>query len=182
MTNHSRIYFTGFMGCGKSTLAHPVATVLGYDSIDLDGEIEQRAGITISQLFEEQGEASFRRIEQGLLQELSFKPNIVIALGGGTVTFENNLEFIKSNGLLVYLKVAPDIILKRVHHKHHRPLLNDSNGAQLSKDALMERIVSLLHQRERYYNQADVTIVLNDSSIALTVDHIVRVIRSYVPL
>ncbi|MBI5216043.1 MAG: shikimate kinase [Ignavibacteriae bacterium] len=180
MTKHTRIYFTGFMGSGKSTLAPPVANVLGFDSLDLDVEIEHRVGYSVSEIFEQHGELYFRRLEQELLQEFSTRQNIVVALGGGTVAFENNLEQIKSNGLLVYLEVEPDILLKRIRRKQHRPLLKDSSGAQLPETAMREKIISLLQIREHYYNQADITITMDDSSIALTVDKVVRLLRKHV--
>jgi shikimate kinase len=168
------------MGSGKSTLAAPVANVLGYDSLDLDTEIERRTEKTVLETFERQGENYFRRLEQELLQEFFTKTKIVVALGGGTVTFENNLEQIKSNGLLVYLKVGPDIILKRVQRKQHRPLLKDASGKQLPEDEMKKKIISLLQVREQYYSQADVTIAMDDSSVALTVDKIVRRLRKFV--
>ncbi len=180
MTKHTRIYITGFMGSGKSTLTPSIANVLGFDSIDLDVEIERTSGMTVAEMFELHGEPYFRRVEHELLQKISGRTNIVVALGGGTVTIENNLQLIKSTGLLIYLKVDPEILLRRVKRKQHRPLLKDSNGAQLSEEVLRERIHSLIQARELYYNQADIIIALGDSSIAKTVDLIVSKIRNRV--
>ncbi|MBI3189900.1 MAG: shikimate kinase [Ignavibacteriales bacterium] len=180
MVTHNRIYLTGFMGSGKSTLAPLIANVFGFDVVDLDTEIEKRTGTIISEIFQTHGEAYFRKIEQELLLETMTRQNIVVALGGGAIAFGNNLQVMKDSGLLVYLKVEPEEILRRVKRIQNRPLLKDKDGVMLSDDSLRNRISSLLLLREPYFNQADITILFEDASIALTVDRIVRLIRNHI--
>ena len=176
----NRIYLTGFMGSGKSTLAPIIANVLGYEHVDIDKAIEGKTGLTISDIFKTHGEAYFRSIERAILVELSLKPNVVVALGGGTVAFNDNLSIMKSSGLLVYLKADPEIIIRRVKRKENRPLLKDEDGTMLTEEALRTRIHTLLTTREQFYLKADIIIEVGNANIPLTVDRIVNKIRKHV--
>ena len=100
------IFLTGFMGSGKSTAGKKLAKLLRLKFIDLDYYIEQREKLTVQSLFENFGEQAFRKIEQSCLIEiLKSEKQAVIALGGGTICFENNLNKIKENGLLVFIEL-----------------------------------------------------------------------------
>src|SRR4051812_6283062 len=99
------IFLTGFMGSGKSTAGAKLATVLKRKFIDLDAYIEKRENRTIIQIFEEETEEGFRKIESDSLLEICKYKDLVVSLGGGTVCFNNNLEVIKSNGTLVYIEL-----------------------------------------------------------------------------
>jgi shikimate kinase len=101
-----RVYLTGFMGSGKSAAGMKLAERLGVPFLDLDEEIERRAGMTVREIFERQGEPEFRRLEQELLRATGDWPDVVVATGGGTVTFDANARWIRANGVSVWLNPA----------------------------------------------------------------------------
>ena len=98
-----RIYLTGFMGAGKTTVGEGLAAILEYRPIDLDREIEARAGLGISEIFARYGENRFRDLEHLCLQETAQWDDTVIATGGGTITFKRNLALIRRLGVSVWL-------------------------------------------------------------------------------
>lgn len=168
------VYLTGFMGSGKSTLAPILANTLGYTHVDLDHEIERTAGKTVAELFRDEGEAHFRRLERQVLEEASRGTHCVISLGGGTLLTPPNLATTKSTGVLVYLKTDLEQICRRMKHKTDRPVLLGISGERLPEGELRERIREILEAREPFYAQADITIETDDRRIGMTVDRIVR--------
>ena len=90
-----RIFLIGFMGCGKTTIAKQLATLLNYQFIDQDHEIERRMGMEVSKIFEVHGEKFFREIEHQCLEEFSSHENIVFSTGGGAPCFFDNLEIMR---------------------------------------------------------------------------------------
>jgi len=144
-----RIYLTGFMGSGKSTVGRLLAERLGMPFIDLDAEIEQRAGITVREIFERHGEPVFRRLEQEALRATEEMPDAVVATGGGTMVFEGNLRWIQANGLSVWLNPPFATIASRVGGlgKRDRPLFRDEMQA-----------LALYRERLPAYQRADLTV------------------------
>lgn len=119
-----RIFLLGFMGSGKSSLARELAHKLTYSFIDLDNLVEERSGKKIAEIFENDGEVVFRKIEHDCLLETFSHKNIVIATGGGTPCFFNNIDLINQNGISVYLKFNPGILASRLSNdKGKRPLI-----------------------------------------------------------
>ena len=156
MTVPTRIYLTGFMGSGKSTLGPRLADRLGYDFVDLDRHIERAVGSTVQDIFASQGEEAFRRLEAEHLRTVSRADRVVIALGGGAVTREDNLRFAKAQGRLIYLRMTPRRLADRLEKRAaSRPMLHEK-GQPLSGSALRKRISALLEQRESFYEQADI--------------------------
>ncbi len=147
---------TGFMGSGKTTLAQKIAKQAGLPLIDLDHYIEQKEKKTILQIFEEAGESCFREMEKKYLDEVvGIKGSRVIALGGGTICFNNTLEVVKQNCWLIALMPAVEVLLERLwNEKDKRPLLKNIT----TKDALKQFIEKKLNERKRYYTQADLII------------------------
>ena len=94
------------MGAGKSTVGKQLAKALGRDFYDTDREIERRTGVSISWIFEMEGESGFRQREQKVLDELSQLKNIVLATGGGIVLAEENRRMLRSRGYVVYLSTS----------------------------------------------------------------------------
>ncbi|HEX6865152.1 MAG TPA: shikimate kinase, partial [Thermoanaerobaculia bacterium] len=94
-----RVYLTGFMGSGKTAAGRKLAERLGVPFVDLDSEVERRAGMTVREIFERHGEPAFRGLEQEALQATGELPDVVVATGGGTVTFEANARWIRANGV-----------------------------------------------------------------------------------
>ena len=99
-----RIFLIGFMGSGKTTLGKALAQKLGVDFIDLDLYIETRYHKTVREIFAESGEERFRQIEKSLLHEVADFENVIIAAGGGTPCFFDNIDYMNGHGTCVYLK------------------------------------------------------------------------------
>ncbi len=163
----SRLFLTGFMGAGKSTVGPLVADRLGYAFIDLDEAITDRAEQPISALFET-GEDAFRALESTLLREVSQQEGVVVATGGGALASETNLSVAQRAGVVVYLRVAVDVLAHRLADTAmERPLLQNGEGHPLQGNALHERIQALLDQRKLRYQQADVIVDAEQSPEAV---------------
>lgn len=154
-----RVYLSGFMGSGKTTVGPRVAARLGQPFLDLDRLIQVHAGRSIPQIFEADGEGHFRDLEWKALRRTNETEDLVVALGGGAVVDEANRRFAKENGLLVYLQVDAETVLERVGDEgHHRPLLEDRQGEPLPKPAMADRIQNLLDERAPAYADSHVTV------------------------
>jgi shikimate kinase len=148
------IFLIGYMGAGKSTLGKKLAKRLEMNFIDLDSYIEQRFFKTISQLFEEKGESGFREIEKSALAEVAEFENAIIATGGGTPCFFDNIELMNKKGLTVYLHWLPEKLLQNLTKgKTKRPLIKDKTDKEL-----LRFIKENLLKREPFYCQAKLTI------------------------
>lgn len=172
-----RIYLTGFMTSGKSTLGKILANVLGWNFYDLDREIEIDEGKKVTEIFESKGEPYFREIESKKLRHLSLGQNVIISLGGGTIVNDENAKFITRNGKLIYLRVEPEIIYTRLKKKTDRPLFKKFVLEENSKEAFINKISSMLKERECYYNQADLKFDVDNSPIGITVDRLAKIIN-----
>ncbi len=164
------------MGAGKSTVGPILANTLGWDYYDLDKVIEERLEKKIKTIFEENGEPFFRQVESDVLRELSHGSNVIISLGGGTIVNQTNLNIIKDTGKIIYLKASIDSIYKRVAFKRDRPNLI-IDGEEFSREKLIQKINNLFNAREKYYNQADLTIDTDNISIGVTVDKLAKIIN-----
>ena len=155
----SLIFLCGFMGAGKSTVGELLAKELSYSFIDLDNLIEATHHQPISELFNKQGEAAFRNIETNTLEAcIKNNSNAVIALGGGTPCFHNNIDLLKKSGCLVYLKNDTNVLFARLKEQQmQRPLIQNKDP-----DELLKFIEELLNQREPYYKQAHISIINNE--------------------
>ena len=119
----SSLVLVGLPGSGKSTVGRQLARRLGLPFSDSDHVIEQRIGCSIRSYFEREGEASFRDLEQQVLQDLAAGPACVLATGGGSVLREANRATLKSAGAVVYLRSTPEELWRRLRHDTQRPLL-----------------------------------------------------------
>lgn len=139
------------MGTGKTTAGRHLAEVLNLEFYDLDHYIESRFQKTVSQIFEEQGEDKFREIERNMLQEVGGFENVVIATGGGSPCFYDNMDYMRRVGQTVYLKASPQALTERLSTcKAKRPLIKDK-----SDEELLEFVIENLEKREPFYSQAD---------------------------
>lgn len=170
------IYLTGFMGSGKSTIGPILANTLGWDFFDLDKLIEDKTGKKIREIFEQEGESYFRKLETDTLREISESQDVIISLGGGTVASQENLEILKKTGKIIYLKVSIDTVYQRLKYKRDRPALTNSNSGSLSKEEMTSRIKKIMDTRQKYYEQADFTIDTDTNSLGKTIDKIVKII------
>jgi shikimate kinase len=142
------------MGSGKTTLGQQLAEILHRPFFDLDRMIEEQQRKTISEIFQHDGENKFRELESNKLHDLVFQPPSVIALGGGTVCFRENLQLVKTRGLLLYISVPADELVTRLEHfADKRPLLVGKKG-----DALRRHVFELLNKRLPFYNEARITV------------------------
>lgn len=140
------VILTGFMGTGKSTVGRQLAKQLKYDFIDTDHLIEERIGQSIAELFREQGEPAFRKMEAELAQELSKRHGLVISTGGRMMLDPQNAAALSRSGRVFCLVATPEEILERVSNdKNVRPLLQVSDPLQ--------HIVEMLQEREQGYKQ-----------------------------
>ena len=121
------IFIVGPMASGKSTIGKKLAKTLGVDFIDIDKEIERKAGVEISRIFEVEGEEGFREREKKTLKELSGGNNSVISTGGGAVLRIENRELMKSKGKVIYLETPVELQLERTLNDKSRPLLSKCN-------------------------------------------------------
>lgn len=159
------IFLIGPSGAGKSTVGQELATVLKMDFYDSDRVIEEKAGVSISWIFDVEGENGFRKREIKVLQELTELPNVVIATGGGAILQPENRTMLAARGLVIYLKATVDQQLERIHRKDHRPLLQVKN--------VEEKLLEMREERQPLYEDiADVTFNTDSHSIKILVKEI----------
>ena len=145
-----RIFLIGYMGSGKTTLGRAFAKTAGLSFIDLDWYIEERSHRTVSQLFEEEGEDGFRRLERRMLHEVSEFENVVIACGGGTPCYYDNMDFMIGSGITVFLDASQDVLFRRLKlASANRPLLKGKTDTELR-----DFIAAGLQSRMSWYGRA----------------------------
>jgi len=148
------IILIGFMGVGKTSLGKKLAKKMGYDFLDTDKWIEQKTGLTIPEIFEQNGEAYFRKLERNCVEEIKVIQNTVISVGGGLPCFGNTMDSLKSFGITIYLKLeAKEIARRLAESKIERPLLHGHSG-----DDIERYIEEKLKDREPFYSQAQYTL------------------------
>ena len=155
------------MGAGKSTVGKQLAKALGRDFYDTDREIERRTGVSISWIFEMEGESGFRQREQKVLDELSQLKNIVLATGGGIVLAEENRRMLRSRGYVVYLSTSIEQLLRRTNKDKNRPLLQTDNPKETVKKLMAERA-------PLYQDVADIELRTGKQSIQYVVSCLVK--------
>jgi shikimate kinase len=144
------IALVGLMGTGKSSVGRITADLMGFEFLDTDDWIESQTGRTIAEIFAQNGEATFRQLEEDAARSLSSRRQIVISAGGGFVVNPNNLESLKTHAFVVCLWASPEIIWDRLRTQSHRPLLQTADP--------LEKIRQLLNDRSAAYHQADAMI------------------------
>ncbi len=156
------------MGCGKSTLGRALGKASGLEFIDLDHYIENRFHATVSELFADRGEEGFRRAERRMLDEVSRFTDVIVACGGGTPCFFDNMEMMNERGVTVWLNTPVERLYERLQrNRSKRPILADK-----SDEELMAFITGALKQREPYYSKAQArfcaTLLEDKSQITIT--------------
>ena len=151
------IYLAGFMATGKTKVGRILAERLGRPFVDTDDMVVERAGKPITEIFEQDGEPAFRRMERTCVSEASQMTNAVVALGGGAVTQEANWATIRNTGLCLCLRASPETISNRVSRNDKRPLMAD-----LDEPERLNRIRRILAERDPCYARADAFVTSTD--------------------
>lgn len=164
-----KIFLLGFMGTGKTHWGKIWAAQQGLRFYDLDTEIERHTGLTIPQIFEQHGETYFRQQEQERLLSFANKDRFILSTGGGTPCFYNNMQWMKENGLTIYLDTPVAILKERlIQEKWHRPLVRNLNEQEIETF-----IINSLKKRQKYYLQSHI-ILSTDTISDTTFDEIKR--------
>jgi shikimate kinase len=146
-SGRTRIVLVGFMGAGKTTVGRHLASILGWDFVDLDDHVVERAGKTVAAIFREQGEAAFRAAEHAAAVELARRRFVVIAAGGGAFVSPDTRAALSAGALTVWLRCALPALLARIANGGNRPLAGSR-----------ETISELLTEREPTYRLADLLV------------------------
>ncbi len=144
------IYLTGIMGCGKTTLGKKIATKKNVDFIDLDCKIEAQAKMSIPEIFTEHGEEYFRALETTALNIISLSKKCVVACGGGIVLKAQNIEIMKSSGVILFINRDINQIASTINTKK-RPLLKNATD-----------VLQIYKNRERLYKSTCTEEILNN--------------------
>ena len=161
----TNIALTGFMGAGKSTIALLLAERLSKQAVELDKLIETNSGKSIADIFSDEGEDAFRRLEIELTKEIAANENQVISCGGGIILNKINIT--------IYLKAAPEVLHNRiVNKKIDRPLLKDDDSLQTVKNMMLVR-------QPLYESTADIIIDTSEMNTEETVSLIIERLKDY---
>jgi len=150
------IILTGFMGVGKTSVGMQLAKDLGYTFVDTDTLIEADQKITITEIFSTFGEPYFRDVETRIIRQILEDEKQIVSTGGGAVIRDENRAAFKKAGIVICLTARPEVILERIKHETHRPLLRTSDP--------MAKIKELLDSRAKFYSQADLIIDTSEKS------------------
>lgn len=145
------VFLIGFMGAGKSTVGRDIGNRLMMPFLDLDEQVEMRAGRSVPRIFAEDGEVEFRRLEHEALARLEHYPPAVVACGGGVVIDPDNRVLLKSLGTVIYLHVSAEEAIARVGSTEGRPLLAGPDPLRAANTLLTAR-------QALYEAAADITI------------------------
>lgn len=149
-----RIYLVGYMGAGKSTTSKRLANRLGWEAYDTDHLFEARYKISINDFFHKYDAVLYRRLETQILHDTLSLDNAVIATGGGTPCFNNNMAWLNQNGFTVFLKISPESAVVRLSQsKVRRPLIYDRPPEEL--EAFIKQNYA---ERLPFYEQAQMTV------------------------
>ena len=142
-----RVLLVGFMASGKTSVGKELASRLGWEFQDFDTAIEARTGKSVSQIFSENGEDEFRRIESGVAEELLARRNTVVASGGGWPAQQGSWKMVTEETMSVWLQVSPGVAVHRASEEgSKRPLLEGRD--------VLDRATTLLLGREASYRRA----------------------------
>jgi shikimate kinase len=149
-------------GAGKTYWGRLLAEQFQLPFTDLDEYIERNQGNTIANIFATNGEQAFRDMETQALHDIvasNNEKNVIVACGGGTPAYNNNIIFMKMHGCVVYLQAEMEVLMNNISRKNiYRPLLNNA-------DDMNGRLRQLMYEREKFYLQADHVVDVNDATL-----------------
>lgn len=164
------IVLVGLMGSGKSAIGRTIAKRLGRRFIDTDRYIERKAGKTIPEVFNLEGESRFRSLEKEAIKKISQYVGIVISTGGGTIKDPENFHYLKESGWIIALYASPATLYKRIEGKRVRPLL-------LNEEDPVKKLEEIFNDRKTMYAQADFQINTEEKDIDQIVDEIISLLN-----
>ena len=157
-----KIFIVGMPGSGKSTMAKYISSETSFKYLDLDEEIELKSKKSVSKIFEIEGEESFRVLEKETLDEIIQKEEkFILATGGGTPSYDDNMEKMNENGITIFLNTSPEILIERISRKNKRPLFNSTN--------VREKVSKIFDERIKFYKRSKHTIINNNREKALSI-------------
>lgn len=164
---NKNIVLVGLSGSGKSTLGNILSSLSSYALVDTDAIIVKLQNRSINNIFEKNGEEFFRTLETQVSKEISAFDKQIISTGGGIVLKEKNLEYLKQNSVVFYLKTSVNTLLKRLEGDNTRPLLKT--------DDVKKKLENMLEIRGKLYEKADVTIETDKLTPEETAKEILRI-------
>ncbi|HCU21262.1 MAG: hypothetical protein A2X05_06835 [Bacteroidetes bacterium GWE2_41_25] len=169
MPSNHILYIIGFMGSGKTTAGRRLASMLRWSFVDLDKKIEEHTGLKIPEIFSLHGEEHFRKVEAEILRSPATDSNTVIATGGGTPCYDDNMKYMLETGLTIYLKMTPGQLAGRLKgSSDERPLIRNLSG-----EDLLNFIEDKLAERAKWYEKSQFIIDGFNPDISL-LDSIVK--------
>ena len=154
----NRIYLVGYMGAGKTTTARRLAHRLGWEVVDTDALFEEKYKISVNDFFNKYDEPLYRKLESAVLKETETLEKVVVSTGGGTACYFDNMDWMNSHGLTVFMRISPEAAVDRViHSRHKRPLVEGKSEAELA-----EFVNKHYASRMPFYEQAKITIKAED--------------------
>lgn len=148
----NKVYLIGLPASGKTTTAKWLADKLGWKCLDLDEMIESESGLSIPEYFALHGESKFREAESAILKNTKSLSQFVISCGGGTAAYFNNMDWMCSHGMTIYLNTDLSIILSRIEKNLAvRPMFSGLSG-----DQIKEKLLSILEERAIFYSKSKI--------------------------
>ncbi|MCF7869986.1 MAG: shikimate kinase [Candidatus Omnitrophica bacterium] len=164
------IYLVGFMGTGKTAVGKVLADKLSKRFVEMDQLIEKRENKKIKDIFAENGQDYFRKLENQLLKKLSSQSDLVVSCGGGAVCNQDNLDILQNTGYVFSLSASPNSIFERVKESDHRPLLNGADP--------LGKIKELLEARKPFYKKAGTRIDTDNLCVLDVADYILNLLEN----
>ena len=162
------IVLIGMRGSGKSTIAHLLSQKLQIPCIEMDESLVKKIGMAIPEFVEERGWEKFRDVEAEITERLSKKDNVILSTGGGVILRKTNVDNLKQNGKLFYLKAHLETLILRMGNDPNRPFLTNQKTRK-------EEIEQVLRERTLLYkNAADVIIETDNLTIDQTIHEIIE--------
>ena len=166
------IMLIGFMGTGKTTVADYLSRMLEMEEVDTDEMIVNWRGMSINEIFARFGEEYFRELETSTLKALAGCRQLIVSCGGGIPLRSENLEIMRSRGVIVWLTAQPETIYDRIHLSTTRPLLTGNNSIEGIRRMLQERL-------PRYENAADIVVPTDGLTVHEVCEILVKRVLEY---
>ncbi|CAN5558947.1 shikimate kinase [soil metagenome] len=171
-----KVFLIGMPGSGKTTLGNQLSKAMDLDFIDLDHEIAGKEGKNIPAIFNEEGEAYFRKVEAKLLRKITgSRKKFILATGGGTPCFYDNMNFMYDSGITLFLDVPVQELINRINDMQgkERPLLKAENSQKLQ-----EKLEDIFNTRKRFYYMAHLTIEPLNTELNVLIDKIKEISKN----